>query len=399
MDATHFNYENYPDNDSFTDLFTKSDLLDEIKTNLHITKKEEFERTNSTVADSIADRENNAAFVYTELLSRGLKILINVGNYDQKDGVRSTLEWIKQIDFPDREMFDLQPRKVYKYNDQFDGSEKVGGWYRHHDNFTAIVVPQAGHMVPAYQPYVSMQFVKDFITKGYLYCETDENGSCESVAHDMCDYMNDCYGQGTCNSYGKCECDAGFFGADCSSTVTDLTTADEQKVSETTTASRWFYYSVPADADDYEITVSSDNGVSVYVRMGDTELPDPSNFDSFIKNQTSMTFPSTMLDSEQGWMLAVHVQGNSSDVTTNFSIKLNQYQGRSALDTIDFLDLAAAASPAAPMTPLPPSGKKDAFSDEADDLSSISNMQYVLLGALLGCLATVLFYQVARFAA
>lgn len=137
--------------------------------------------------------------------------------------MRSTLEWIKQIDFDGRELFDLQPRKVYKYLDQFDGSELVGGWYRHHDNFTAIVVPQAGHMVPVFKPYASMQFVMNFIEKGYLYCETDSNGSCGSVASDMCDYMNDCNGNGSCNSYGKCECTTNHYGPDCSSDVVDLT--------------------------------------------------------------------------------------------------------------------------------------------------------------------------------
>ena len=82
MDASHFNYEDFIDNVSFTDLFTKSDRLTELKSALHITKTETFERTNSTVADSITDRENNAAYVYTNLLDEGLKILINVGNYD-----------------------------------------------------------------------------------------------------------------------------------------------------------------------------------------------------------------------------------------------------------------------------------------------------------------------------
>ena len=226
MDASHFGYEDYIDNESFTNLFTKSDRLTDLKKALHITKTEAFARTNSTVANAITDRENNAAFVFTELLSRGLRILINVGNYDMKDGVRSQLEWIKQIDFPDREMFDLQPRKVYKYLDQFDGSEKVGGWYRHHENFTAIVVPQAGHMVPAFQPYASMQFVKNFIEHGHLRCETDGEGKCASIASDMCDYMNNCNSNGSCNSYGKCECKTGFYGADCSSTVLDLTKAD-----------------------------------------------------------------------------------------------------------------------------------------------------------------------------
>mmetsp|Transcript_43309 Transcript_43309/g.57326 ORF Transcript_43309/g.57326 Transcript_43309/m.57326 type:complete len:262 (-) Transcript_43309:889-1674(-) len=223
MDASHFIYENVPDNDSFNDLFTKSDRLSELRSALHISKTDAFAKTNSTVAGAIVDRENNAASVYTELLSRGLTILINVGNYDMKDGVRGTLEWIKQIDFDGREMFDLQPRKVYRYYDQFTGHNNVGGWYRHHENFTAIVVPQSGHMVPAYKPYVTMKLVEDLISKGHLSCETESNGSCGSVAADMCNYMNNCSGNGSCNSYGKCECSSGFYGADCSTTVTDLT--------------------------------------------------------------------------------------------------------------------------------------------------------------------------------
>lgn len=289
MDASHFNYEHNIDHDSFTDLFTTSDRVDQVIKALHITKTEEFARTNSTVADAIEDRENNAAQVYTELLSRGLKILINVGNYDQKDGVRSTLEWIKKIDFTDREMFDLQPRKVYKYTDQYTGQTEVGGWYRHHENFTAIVVPQAGHMVPVFKPQLTMLFVENFIAKGYLYCEDDSNSSCESVASDMCTYMNDCNGNGSCNKYGKCECTSDFFGADCSTSVTALASAGTKSDEQTFTASRWFYYSVGADQGDYSVSVTSDRNVSVYVMKGSSTLPDTINFDSFIKDDTAIT--------------------------------------------------------------------------------------------------------------
>lgn len=155
MDVSHFIYEHVPDHKTFDSMFTKSDKLAEIKKALHIPSHVDFERSNSEVASKIVDRENNAAHVYTELLSRGLTILINVGNYDMKDGVRSTLEWIKKIDFPGREMFDLQSRKVYRYYDQFTGHNNVGGWYRHHGNFTTVIVPNAGHMVPAYQPYIT----------------------------------------------------------------------------------------------------------------------------------------------------------------------------------------------------------------------------------------------------
>ena len=238
-----------------------------------------------------------------------------------KDGVRSQLEWIKTIDFDDREMFDKQPRKVYKYLDQFDGSEKVGGWYRHHENFTAIVVPQDGHMVPAYKPYLSMQFVKNFIEKGYLSCETESDGKCNSVASDMCDYMNDCNGNGSCNSYGKCECDAGSYGADCSSTVTELTTQEDYKSDETVKASRWFYYKVSGGLGDYQVSLTSDRNVSVYIRKGTLDLPDPVNFDAVIKDDTEISFNSQMLKSlaDQGAIFAVHCEGETTD-TTNFSV-------------------------------------------------------------------------------
>ena len=227
------------------------------------------------------DRENNAAHVYTELLSRGLTILINVGNYDMKDGVRSTLEWIKKIDFPGREMFDLQSRKVYRYYDQFTGHNNVGGWYRHHGNFTTVIVPNAGHMVPAYQPYITSNFVKNLIERGHLHCETEDNGLCPSVATHMCSYMKDCHGNGKCNSHGKCECRTGFFGADCSTKITDVSSFKVSQAIETVKSSKWSYYSMPATADaDYTLTISSDRPVEVYLKQGiSQDLPDGVNYD------------------------------------------------------------------------------------------------------------------------
>ena len=68
MDVSHFIYENDPDRHSFDYMFTKSDRLSEIKKALHIPSCLHFDKTNSTVASKIEDRENNAAQVYTELL-------------------------------------------------------------------------------------------------------------------------------------------------------------------------------------------------------------------------------------------------------------------------------------------------------------------------------------------
>lgn len=225
MDARYFDYQHMPDSDPFQNMFKYSPKVDTLKEELHISKPDRFSKLNSTVADEITDREDNTASLYTSLLSSGLQIMINVGQFDMKDGVRQTLEWIKGVDFDGRSQFNIQPRKVYTYYDQNDSStELIGGYYRHHENFTVIIVPGAGHMVAASQPYLTMKFVMDYINKGHLSCETIDGGSCKSVGEDMCTYMNDCNGHGSCSSKtdGKCVCDEGFYGSDCTSEVDAL---------------------------------------------------------------------------------------------------------------------------------------------------------------------------------
>lgn len=63
----------------------------------------------------IEDRVDNSAPLYTELLARGVKVMIYTGQFDLKDGVRSTLEWTKEVEFPERSKFDGQARSVYTY--------------------------------------------------------------------------------------------------------------------------------------------------------------------------------------------------------------------------------------------------------------------------------------------
>jgi hypothetical protein len=60
-------------------MFKSSSQLTELKTALHITKRESFSKLNSTVAARIEDRNLNSATLFSELLARGVKILINVG--------------------------------------------------------------------------------------------------------------------------------------------------------------------------------------------------------------------------------------------------------------------------------------------------------------------------------
>ena len=139
-------------------------------------------------------------------------------------------------------------------------------------------------MVAASQPYLTMKFVMDYVTKGHLSCETESNGSCKSVADDMCTYMNNCNDNGSCNIDGKCECNKGSYGPDCSATANSLSTAGK---AYSVTGKRWSYFLLPATGD-YSVRIEATRNVSVYLRKGLTDLPDSVNFDAVIKKEKSI---------------------------------------------------------------------------------------------------------------
>ena len=88
MDARYFDYQNIPDSDPFQNMFKYSPAVDTLKEELHISKPDRFSKLNSTVGDELIDREDNITSVVTGLLSRDLQILINIGQFDMRDGVR-----------------------------------------------------------------------------------------------------------------------------------------------------------------------------------------------------------------------------------------------------------------------------------------------------------------------
>lgn len=59
-----------------------------------------------------------------------MKILINIGEFDQDCGIIQTFDWTKAIDLGDeREDFDTQARSIYKYMDN-DNEWQYGGYFR-----------------------------------------------------------------------------------------------------------------------------------------------------------------------------------------------------------------------------------------------------------------------------
>ena len=133
-------------------------------------------------------------------------------------------------------------------------------------------------MVAASQPYLTMKFVMDYVNKGHLSCETESSGNCPSVADDMCTYMNDCNGNGSCDIDGKCTCDSGSYGPDCSATVHNIWTGGS---AYSVTGKRWVYFLLPASGD-FSVKIEATRNVSIYIRKGLTDIPDAVNFDTLI---------------------------------------------------------------------------------------------------------------------
>lgn len=70
-------------------------------------------------------------------------------------------------------------------------------------------------MAPVTMTQATGMFVSDLLNYGELRCPTDV--TCTTFAEDMCTFVNDCSGQGSCSSTtGQCVCDSGYLGADCS---------------------------------------------------------------------------------------------------------------------------------------------------------------------------------------
>ena len=87
-----------------------------------------------------------------------------------------------------------------------------------------------------------------------------------------------CSNQGTCNA-GRCECNAGFAGADCSIAVTTLTIGSSSPVSGSLSADGWIYYMFQPDTSknlDVRFKVTANQGVPVFFGQAG-EYPTPAS--------------------------------------------------------------------------------------------------------------------------
>ena len=242
-------------------------------------------------------------------LNGGIDVLVYAGTYDQQDGPLTMYEWMHDLKTLqiNNNAFWTQARKVYYIPDGADNST-VGGYYRSDSRFTFLAVPKAGHFVPTTNMPATRAFLRDYLSSARAlgcYNATREANKCSS-ADIMCSYLRnetsgqDCSGHGSCDSVvtGKCSCETGYRGSDCSKQVTVL--QDKFNAIINFNGTRIFYMQYEAgvfSGDDWELSLTNLNAFNVYLSAGLAVDPTESTNDIEVKGQTyvkisSRAFPS-----------------------------------------------------------------------------------------------------------
>ena len=207
-----FDNEWSPNDDLVSEFFQNSTQREDIYKAIHIDqsfKVPVFEYGSDSV-DKGYQYSNlvDFSYYYNYMIKENFPTIVMAGEYDMKDGAAGQVYWMKENLDIDQHFWD-QDRTIYYYDDT-----NVGGQYRQEGNFTFITVPKSGHFMPADNYDAAKAFLDDYVKYGELRCKAGDE-KCH-VRAQMCNYMNDCSGNGKCGPSGTCICDSLYKGADCS---------------------------------------------------------------------------------------------------------------------------------------------------------------------------------------
>jgi carboxypeptidase C (cathepsin A) len=152
-------------------LFSK-DPLEEIANSLQrffdlpevkaIIGTENFKRNwafvNTTVESFFDDDEQQSVLSLLPTLIDNYRVLIYTGNMDLNCNVAGVERYIKEMKWSDYDDFYNQPRKQWYTNNH------LSGYAQNWKNLTVVVIRNAGHEVPFYQPQAALDMLDHFLT-------------------------------------------------------------------------------------------------------------------------------------------------------------------------------------------------------------------------------------------
>ena len=183
---------------------------------------------------------------------------------------------------------------------------------------TLLTVPKAGHFVPTTNLLTTQNFLADYIKYGKLTCHQKTAYLCEA-GPIMCKYMNNCNRNGICNiELGRCDCNPGFLGADCSVKIINIPGASNNTQTTQVQGIDYLYYQLSDNVTGHFVfTLSSSNPVDIFIKQNDV-TSDPTEFNNDIAayKQTRFTLRSENWPGLKTFTLAIKINGANFKTNT-----------------------------------------------------------------------------------
>lgn len=150
-----------------------------------------------------------------------IPVYIFAGQFDLVDGPQGMEKILNSMKISFKDEFIKTPRSLWKI--PVLNKNVIAGYVKQVKHLTFVTIRNTGHYSQLGRPgslFVLFQHVLSEDSK--IDCPDKK---C-SMAPIKCSFMKDCHGNGVCNdsSGGKCKCNAGFYGPDCSFQVELLVT-------------------------------------------------------------------------------------------------------------------------------------------------------------------------------
>lgn len=140
-------------------------FLNNVKVKKALGAKEDkfFERCSNVVSGVLHDDVMKSVKYMVEFLVKNTKVLLYQGQCDLRDGVPSTVAWMRTMRWDGIPRFLEAERKVWKV----DG--KLAGYVQKWKSLSHVVVLNAGHLMPGDQPVNSQVMIQDWLLERGLF--------------------------------------------------------------------------------------------------------------------------------------------------------------------------------------------------------------------------------------
>lgn len=137
----------------------------EVKRALGVNESMVFEECSDLVGDVLHDDVMKSVKYMVEFLLENTKVLLYQGQYDLRDGVVSSVAWMKTMKWEGIAGFMAAEKKVWRVG----GEEEVAGYVQKWENLSHVVVVGAGHLLPADKPLNAQVMIENWVLDKELF--------------------------------------------------------------------------------------------------------------------------------------------------------------------------------------------------------------------------------------